>query len=228
MQSLASENLLRAAAELRFLLGRGYPRSSALTFVGNHHQLSKTDRELLNRGVFAEISAKARRARLIPAAQIAGRPLAIDGHNVIITLESAMDGLPLVEADDGLIRDIAGRHGSYQPGPVTDKVLSRLFDALVRLTPGRVLFLLDAPLSRSGELAAQVSAGLTEIGIDHDARAVPVPETELAPFAGPVATSDSVLIDAVAEPFDLAGHVIRNMTPAPALTRLSPDPESVA
>jgi len=220
LEKIQTESVLSAAAELRYLLGRGYPRPGALTFVGNHHQLGKTAREVLARGVFDQAAAKSRRERLIPASNVAGRPLAIDGHNVIITLESAVEGLPLVEADDGLIRDIAGRHGSYQPGPITEKVFPKLFEALARLRPSRVLFLLDAPLSRSGDLALLVSAGLDESGIEHEARAVPVPEDELVPFPGPVATSDSVLIDSVAEPFDLAGFIIRGLNPAPALIRL--------
>jgi hypothetical protein len=228
MDKLQTESLLRAAGELRYLLGRGYPRLGALTFVGNHHQLDKASREVLGRGVFEQAAAKRRRERLIPASQVAGRPLSIDGHNVIITLESAALGLPLVEADDGLIRDIAGRHGSYQPGPTTETALAMLFEALARLRPSRVLFLLDAPLSKSGDLAQRVSAGLSQIGLEHEARAIPVPEAELVPFGGPVATSDSVLIDAVAEPFDLAGHAIRQLNPKPALTRLWPKPETAA
>lgn len=223
---IQTDPLLRAAGDLRYLLGRGYPRPGALTFVGNHHQLGKTEREVLARGVFDEAAAEARRKRLIPASQVAGRPLSIDGHNVVITLESAVEGLPLVEADDGLIRDIAGRHGSYRPGPITEKVLVWLCQALVKLKPARVLFLLDEPLSHSRDLAQLVSAGLTACGLEHDARAVPVPETELVSFDGPVATSDSVLIDSVAEPFDLAGFVIRGLNPAPALIRLVPDLET--
>jgi hypothetical protein len=225
-EKIHSESLLRAAGDLRYLLGRGYPRPGALTFVGNHHQLGKTSREVLARGVFDEAAAQARRKRLIPASQVAGRPLSIDGHNVIITLESAVEGLPLVEADDGLIRDIAGRHGSYRPGPVTEKVLVWLCEALVRLRPARVLFLLDEPLSHSRDLAQLVSAGLTACGLEHEARAVPVPETELVSFEGPVATSDSALIDDVAEPFDLAGFIIRGLNPPPALIRLWLKPET--
>jgi hypothetical protein len=61
---------------------------------------------------------------------------------------------------------------------------------------------------------------LAEAGIPGQARAVPVPERELTTHPGPVATSDSQLLDAVALPLDLAGAIIMAMNPAPALARL--------
>ena len=44
-----------------------------------------------------------------------------------------------------------------------------------------------------------------------------MPERHLKRHRGPVATSDSALIDAVAWPVDLAGLVIRSLQPPPHL-----------
>ena len=99
-------NLPEAAADFRFLLARGYPRKNALDLVGNRYGLDHTARQLLHRGVFAPELAGARRAKLRRLRDLPGRPLALDGHNVLITLECAGRGLPLVAADDGFIRDV--------------------------------------------------------------------------------------------------------------------------
>ena len=205
--------IIRAAVDLRYLLAKGYPRAGALTFVGNHYQLDRTKRELLNRGVYPTAIARARRGRLVNPKEIIGRPLGVDGHNVLITLESAIQGRDLVAADDGCIRDTAGVHASYCANEVTDQAIEFILDFLTRWPPARILFLLDAPMSRSGELASRITAALSERNLTGRAKAVPVPEKDLYYFPGPVATSDSVLIDRTAEPFDLAGYVIRERLP---------------
>lgn len=202
-------SLLKAASDLRYLLDKNYHRKGAVTFVGNHYQLIKADREILTRGVYPDSVAKARRNKLLKPEQLHNRPLAVDGHNVVITIESALLGRTLIASDDGLIRDTAGIHGSYRRQKITGKALELILNFLKAITPEFVLFLFDAPLSQSGELALTVTKNLSLYGLQGMARAVPVPEKELYDFQGPVASSDSVIIDRVKEPFDLAGQIIR-------------------
>ncbi len=202
-------SLLKAASDLRYLLDKNYDRKGAVTFVGNHYQLTKADREILKRGVHPDSVAKARRNKLLKPELLNNRPLAVDGHNVVITVESALLGRTLIASDDGLIRDTAGIHGSYRQQKITRKALELILNFLKAITPEFVLFLFDAPLSQSGELALTVTKNLSLYGLQGMARAVPVPEKELYDFQGPVASSDSVIIDRVKEPFDLAGQIIR-------------------
>ncbi len=202
-------SLLKAASDLRYLLDKNYDRKGAVTFVGNHYQLTKADREILKRGVYPDSVAKARWNKLLKPELLNNRPLAVDGHNVVITVESALRGRTLIASDDGLIRDTAGIHGSYRQQKITRKALELILNFLKAITPEFVLFLFDAPLSQSGELALTVTKNLSLYGLQGMARAVPVPEKELYDFQGPVASSDSVIIDRVKEPFDLAGQIIR-------------------
>jgi hypothetical protein len=202
-------SLLKAASDLRYLLDKNYDRKGAVTFVGNHYQLTKADREILKRGVYPDSVAKARWNKLLKPELLNNRPLAVDGHNVVITVESALLGRTLIASDDGLIRDTAGIHGSYRQQKITRKALELILNFLKAITPEFVLFLFDAPLSQSGELALTVTKNLSLYGLQGMARAVPVPEKELYDFQGPVASSDSVIIDRVKEPFDLAGQIIR-------------------
>ena len=195
--------------DFRYLLGRGYPRGAALSLVGNRYNLEHTARQLLHRGVFAPEVAAARRAKLRLLSDLPGQPLAVDGHNVLITLECAARRLPLAAADDGFIRDVGQVSRAFKVSPATDRVLLLLADYLAGHHPGPLEVLYDAPLSLSGELARRTAAVWAARGLAVTARAVPVPERELVSFAGPVATSDTVLIDACAAVVDLAGEIIR-------------------
>jgi hypothetical protein len=208
-----------AAADFRFLLTRGYPRGASLALVGNRYNLSRTARQLLHRGVFPPAQAAARRAKLRLLSQVAGRPLAVDGHNVLITLECALRQLPLVAADDGFLRDVGEISRAFRPSPATEEVLVLLAAYLAARPAGPVRVYYDAPMSRSGELARQTEAIWRDRGLEVQASAVPVPERELAAFPGPICTSDTALIDAHSEVVDLAGEIIRGQ-PAPQVIGL--------
>ncbi len=211
--------LREAAADLRHLLGRGYPRQRCLALVGDRYALTAAQRHLLRRGVLAPQVAEARRRRLLPLAALEGRAVALDGHNQLITLETALLGGVLVLADDGVVRDIAGRGRGYAPGAPTEAAAGLLLKYLA--PAARVDIYLDAPLSRSGELAARLRQLLAKAGLAGDAQAVAVPERLLLAHAGPVASSDGAVLDSVAQPLDLAGNIIREMQPPRSLEILS-------
>lgn len=212
------DTLQPAASDFRYLLNRGYPREASLTLVGNRYDLEAAARQILHRGVFAGAVAAARRAKLWAFADLAGQPLALDGHNVLITLESALKGLTLVAADDGFIRDVAQLSRAYRDSPHTHQALALLATYLGRHHPGPLTILYDAPMKRSGELAHQTREIFAAQGLYTDTRAVPVPERELLEFKGAVATSDTHLIDAKEVVVDLAGEIIRQELAAEPLT----------
>lgn len=199
----------RAAAELRYLLARGYPLEVTLSLVGNRHGLARRERDLLRRGVAAPQVAERRRAKLRAPTGLAGARLAIDGHNQLITLESALKGRPLVAADDGLVRDVERAARAFRPGRLTEQALGLLLELLGSARPESTLFLFDAPVSGSGCLAALVRRRLQEAGLVGEARAAAYPEAEMEGFSGVVATSDGPLIDACQAATDLSGAIIR-------------------
>jgi hypothetical protein len=202
-------NLPEAAADFRFLMARGYPRQAALTLVGNRHGLDETARRLLHRGVFAPELAGARRAKLRRLRDLPGQPLALDGHNVLITLACAARHLPLVAADDGFIRDVGEVSRAFQVSATTDRVLALMADYLADQAAGPLEVFYDAPLSLSGELAGRTREIFASRGLSVQAAAVPVPERLLSNFPGAIVTSDTALIDAHATVVDLAGEIIR-------------------
>ena len=205
---LPDKTLSLAAEEFRFLQERGYPRERSLTLVGNRRGLDSRSRNLLRRAILAPARAESRREKLLHLDDLDGSVLALDGHNVLITLESALTGKDLVRGDDGAIRDIAGAGSSYRPSDLTHRALGLILQALTLSGAARVEFYLDAPLSRSGELAGWIRREMTEAGLEGTASPLPVPETELKVHRGPVASSDGELIDHCPRPLDLAGLII--------------------
>ena len=195
--------------DFRHLLSRGYSRRAALALVGDRYQLDHTARQILHRGVFAPDAAAARRAKLRLLRDLAGQPLGVDGHNVLITLECAIRKLPLVAGDDGFIRDVGQVSRAFRASPETEQALLLLADYLVQQQAGPVSVFYDAPLSLSGELAQHTREIFAARGLAVAAAAVPVPERELFLCSGPIASSDTALIDAHPAVVDLAGEIIR-------------------
>src|SRR4030043_1588106 len=185
-----SKSLQNAAKDFRYLLNRGFPRKAALELVGNRYQLNSDERHLLHRGVFSDEDSILRKARKIPFYQIRDRDLAIDGYNLVITLEAGLSGLPLIPGGAGFIREFSGLSRNYRKSEKTEEALLLIFNALKRGRPRHTLFLFDAPISKSGELAQEISNRLKIEGIPGDARTMKVPEKILIGFSGVVETTD--------------------------------------
>ena len=137
-----------------------------------------------------------------------GARLAIDGHNCIITVESAVKGRTICLADDGFVRDIAGLSGGYRATKETAQALDLIMEFLQSAGPAEVRFFLDSPIRGSGRLAARIRTLMAARGIMGNAEAVKVPERIMAGWQGIVASSDGAVIDRARQVFDLAGHVI--------------------
>ena len=209
--TLTSKAIQKAAEDFRYLLNRGYPRKATLELVGNQYGLSSDQRHLLHRGVFSNRDSQLRKKKKISTKEIRNKDLAIDGYNVIITLEAGLSGWPLVLGDDAFFRDISGLSGSFKRTGKTEKALQWIFDVIKEERPRHTLFLFDAPISKSGRLAEEVRGRLVQEGISGDARAINVPEKILIGFQGVVATSDTAIIDQSEEVIDLAGHILRKL-----------------
>src|SRR5512139_3204827 len=106
--------LNRAARDFFFLQNQGYPRRSALDWVGNRYGLDHLERQLLHRGVFSQADALRRLARRPRGMIWQEEWLVVDGHNVHITVESSLLGRPLLKANDGAVRDLAGQSARFR------------------------------------------------------------------------------------------------------------------
>jgi len=202
------KNIQVPAEDFRYLLNRRYSRKAALELVGNRYGLTFDERHLLHRGVFSDADSKSRKKKIIPIKDVRNKDLAIDGHNVLITIEAALSNRPLVLADDGFIRDISGLSGSFKKTEITDEVVQLIIRVLKKWKLRKTLFLFDAPISMSGKLAEEIRDRLKQANLPGDAKAVKVPEKILIGFPGIISTSDTAIINQSKKVLDLAGYII--------------------
>ncbi len=201
-------NLFHAASDFFLLLNRSYPRASALEMVGNRYNLPLIERQLLSRGVSSRKEALTRRAKREMGDSWRGNLLVVDGHNVQITIESHIEGRALLKANDGAMRDLAGQSAKFRLTETSVMAIDLIFWFLREFPPKEVLFLFDAPMSRSGETASIYRERIRSARLSGEAEAVMVPEREFPEKNCIVASSDHAVIDAAPGWIDLACRVI--------------------
>lgn len=203
-----------AIKDFRFLLNRGYRRSVAIDFVSNHYRLSKQERHLLTRAIFSDAEIKARRKKLTQIGKIKGKHLAVDGYNVIITLESMLQNRLLILCDDGFVRDISAVFGKHKITETTLKALNKLFKLLSKYPPAEIQFFLDQPVSHSGELAGLIRGYIKKNNLVGEAittKAADRAIIEAVKKGGIVASSDRSLIEKARFVVNIPNYFARNV-----------------
>ena len=94
------KNLRRAVNDLSWLLTRGYPLDSSLTLVGNRFNLTQEGRKAIKRGACSDQSLNLRNMSQIDHL-LQGQTVWIDGFNLLITIERALRGDPILLCRDG-------------------------------------------------------------------------------------------------------------------------------
>lgn len=217
-------DFLNALSDFRFLKDKKYPDRAALKLVGDRYRLTATVRNCLFRGVVSQKAKSRRIARLLKPEQLCSRPLGIDWFNVLITLESYLKGHPVFIADDGVLRDSSGVHGSYRPGSVTPRATTEILKNIICLLPESISIYIDSPISFSGETALSLRKELERLTtIPFTVAVIPSADFPLKSFRGVVATSDSIIMDKNESIFDLPRYTLRRSFnfQSPDLSRLA-------
>lgn len=204
--------LQTAEQEVVWLLDRDYPLSSVITLVGGHHQLSARQRTALHRAAASQAACRLRLAKQRPLAAGYLGDIAIDGLNLIITLETALSGSVLIRGADGVLRDLAGLRGTYRLISQTDQAIDLLGQCLSDLNAAAARFYLDAPVSNSGRLRQRILERSSGWGLPVRVDLVPDPDTLLA-GQDCVVSSDSVILDRCAGWFNLAAKLAADRIP---------------
>src|ERR1044072_6078686 len=150
--------LRRAVAELCWLLSRGYKMTSSLKLVGDRHGLRERQRLAVSRSACSDGDRQRRSNHRIAVEDLKNQQLIVDGFNLIITIEAALSGGPLLIGIDDCIRDLSSVHGTYRSVEETDRAMTMIGNAFDQLGPASVHWLLDQPVSNSGRLAAKIAA----------------------------------------------------------------------
>lgn len=144
--------LNEATSDFSWLLSRGYSDKSGLKLVGDRYRLNMRQRKALLRAACSDESLQTRHAKRLHGQDLPEAALAIDGYNLLITIESALGGGMIFQCRDGCYRDIASVHGTYRKVEETLPALTMIGVTLQKLAVSSVQWYLDRPVSNSGRL----------------------------------------------------------------------------
>ena len=204
------EVLRRATADLSWLLERSYPEKAALELVGNRYQLLERQRRAVGRCASGGTAVARRQERQIPPEQLSDREVWIDGYNVLLTVETALDGGVLLLGRDGVLRDLSALSRHYRRVGATEPSLEAIGTWLQHHDVARVRWLYDQPISNSGRLRGLTERIGEEAGWPWTVELVPNPD-RLLRRAGDavVASADTGILDRPGVVWtSLARHVV--------------------
>ena len=215
-QLFASQKLpiLRIAEfELSWLLSRGYSDTAALKLVGDRHRLQKRQRLALARAACSDQEVRERSAKCLPLQEIRGDELAIDGFNLLISIEVALGGGAILRCRDGCFRDIASVHGSYRSVEETRQAILLIGKALESFGPRSVEWFLDKPVSNSGRLAGIIREFAEQNGWPWSVELVFNPDTTISQSPKIAVSSDSSVLDNARRWTNLRVYIIEQFLP---------------
>jgi hypothetical protein len=207
--------LKEAKKDFQYLLERGFPRTGALEYVGNHYLLGQMQRNYLNRTVFSREKIKTRKDKLILLSDVKGKDVLVDGYNVLITTETMFQGADdlIVNCDDGVTRDVKAVFGKYKRNETTAIALKSIISLLKLFKPKRVHFYYDSPVSLSGDLARTTKEILDSNEVPGDAQTSKNVDLKLVSLShelgAVVATSDGIIMDKVDSVLDIPAYISR-------------------
>jgi len=207
--------LRQAASDLSWLLSRGYVNPSALKLVGDRYRLCARQRTAVERAACSDADLARRKAHQVDAQapSLTGRPLWLDGYNVLTTVEAALAGGLILAARDGTYRDMASMHGSYRKVAETQPALELLGEVTAGLGVAECVWYLDRPVSNSGRLKKVMERTAAERGWTWTVELVPDPDAILAETDQIVATADSAILDRCQAWLNLARETIAGHVP---------------
>jgi hypothetical protein len=206
---------LRAALEdYSLLLTRGYAEHSALKLVGDRFELNQRQRIAIMRSACSDQQLELRRKHRIEAENAIGKPLVIDGYNLLITTEAALAGAPIFICRDGCLRDICGLHGTYRRVQETLPAAKIIGDYLSELALSQIKWLFDSPVSNSGRLKTALLefAGKNKWGWQIELSMNP--DKELIKSDAVVASSDSIVLDGCQQWLNLSSIIVNKIKDA--------------
>jgi len=214
-------NLQSAIVDFSLLLTRGYAEKGALKLVGDKFSLTQRQRLAIMRSACSDQQLTSRRQRQIETADLAGQSIAIDGYNVLITIEAAMSGGVIFKGRDGCFRDLASVHGTYRKVTETIPAVELIGDFLGEVGVEKALWLLDSPVSNSGRLKTLIGELARENNWNWEIELLLSPDAKLKKTDLIVATSDSVVLDGCKSWGNLATDIIKRKIQNPRIVDLS-------
>lgn len=203
------EEFINGVLDYRWLLEKKYPQRSAIHMVGNRYKLSGDERSMLYRGVSDSISAASRAGKY--TSDLSAGTIAVDCYNVLFTIAHYFLGKTVYISDDGFLRDTGEGRGRISNKKVFEKATGLLKAFILSYRDKEFILLLDAPVSNSGQFAADLNGFLNLSGIKGNAETLNSPDHRLKQMShAVVCSSDSAIVDKTSCPvFDLPFNILR-------------------
>jgi hypothetical protein len=214
--------LREAVADFSMLLTKGYADKSALKLVGDRFSLTQRQRLAVMRGSCSDQQRQSRLARRGPVEDLAGQPIAIDGYNLLITIEAALSGGLIFKGRDSCFRDLASIHGTYRKVEETIPAVKLIGEFLTEIRIADTLWLLDSPVSNSGRLKTLIGQLARENHWPWEIRLTISPDAELSKTDTIVVSTDSVILDACQKWTNLAAEIITQGLPSATIIEIGP------
>jgi hypothetical protein len=214
-------DLRGAVADYSLLLGKGYAEKSTLKLVGDRFALTERQRLAVMRSSCSDKQRASRKKRQLDIDEIAGQAIAIDGYNVLITIEAAMSGGIIFRGRDGCCRDLASIHGTYRKVTETIPAIELIGGFLQQIGVCQTLWLLDSPVSNSGRLKTLIGQLARTNNWAWQIELVISPDALLIKSEKIVASSDSVILDGCCKWVNLASEIIKAELPSAKIIDLA-------
>jgi hypothetical protein len=215
-------DLRKAVVDFSLLLTKGYAEKSALKLVGDRFSLTQRQRLAVMRTACSDQQLDVRTGSLVKIADLASRPIAIDGYNILITIEAAMSGACIFKGRDGCFKDLASIHGTYRKVTETIPALQLIGRFLKETHIDDCLWLLDSPVSNSGRLKTLIEELAEQNNWNWQVKLTISPDAELKKTDLVVATSDGIVLDECKSWINLARQLIETKLPQTRLIDLTP------
>ena len=213
--------LCRAVEELSWLLERGYSDRAALKIVGDRHSLRDRQRKAVQRCAASDSVCVERARKSLAAEEIRGRTLALDGYNVLLTLEAALSGGVLLLARDRNLRDLAAMSAHYRRLLTTEPAITLLVTELERLGCAEVVCFLDRPVSNSGRLKRLIQNVAAGSALPWRIDLTDRTDHLLIHSPHVVASADSAILDGCSRWFNLVRQIVECSIPEAWIVDLS-------
>ena len=217
----AISDLRSALADYSLLLTKGYAEKSALKLVGDKFSLTQRQRLAIMRSACSDQQLANRIQKRIEAKNLAGQSVAVDGYNVLITIEAAMSGGVIFKGRDGCLRDLASIHGTYRKVAETIPAVELIGWFLQQIEADEALWLLDSPVSNSGRLKTLIGELADKNNWSWEIQLLLSPDAELIKTDMVVASSDSVILDGCRKWTNLAAEIIKQRIHSATIIDLS-------
>jgi hypothetical protein len=213
--------LQTALQDYSLLLTKGYAEKSSLKLVGDKFSLTERQRLAIMRSACSDHQLVARKQHQVQLDNLSGQQLAIDGYNLLITIEAAMSRGLIFKGRDGCFRDLASIHGTYRKVTETIPALQLIGKFLQTHNIPHALWLLDSPVSNSGRLKTLMEQLADENNWGWEIQLETNPDAVLIKTGLTVVSSDSVILDGCIKWLNLAKDLVETKLSQTSIVDLS-------